>query len=238
MVQKWLKKVIKNGKKSLFFSEIKTNQNYSFFPKNKKVKKTRYVRPKYKNNINTNKTSKKGPKNGSKKGSKNDPKSVILPLLGPHFWPKILVIYAKNHVQKVVQKSDQKTQLFVHFFDKKLMSFFLTKIDKNYLFFYKKPEIPSDSSANPKIGGFGEDPFFDPKIGHFILESSMYIAFCTSILGTKKWKTSEYRYFWQKWYLLARIVKKWVQKWGHKISLFDQKYHFFTHMFKYCTSVC
>ena len=135
-------------------------------------------------------------------------------------------------------KIDHFLTIFCHFFWQKTKTFIFTKIDKNHLFFYKKHEIPSNSSANPIFGGFWEDPFFDPKKGLFILESSMYIAFYTSILGTKKWKTSKYRYFWQKWYLLARIVKKWVQKWGPKISLFDQKYHFLTHLCKNCTSVC
>ena len=55
----------------------------------------------------------------------------------------------------------------LNFFWQKLMSFIFTKIDKNHLFFYKKPENIVFSSLNTKIGGFCEDPFFDPKKGLF-----------------------------------------------------------------------
>ena len=114
----------------------------------------------------------------------------------------------------------------LNFFWQKTKTFIFTKIDKNHLFFYKKPEIPSNSSANPIFGGFWEDPFFDPKKGLFILESSMYIAFYTSILGTKKWKNHEFGQKRLNVILPAPFSKKWVKKWHSKSHYFTCFYLF------------
>ena len=111
------------------------------------------------------------------------------------------------------------------------MSFIFTKIDKNHLFFYKKPENIVFSFLNTKIGGFCEDPFFDPKKGLFILESSMYIAFYTPFFDPKKWKTSEFGQKRLNVILPAPFAKKWVKKWHPKSHYFTCFLPLFTHIF-------